>query len=134
MDKGDILLHREFSLHDSLKEKYLILLNQPDLEKNEDYLFVWATSKPIDKLRISGCNQSKYYFFIPKDKEYFPKDTWIEFWDIHPTDIRSIMVDIVEEKAAIVDQLSDQTIKEITNCVRKIKSIPRRYKKMIIRR
>ena len=81
--RGTIYHHKELIFHNGfIGKKYLILLNTPS--KNEPYLFVKTTSQQKGKPTTSDCIKNRSLFFIPGGKTFFPKDTWVQLYEIYP--------------------------------------------------
>jgi hypothetical protein len=99
--------------HDgTIGKKYLILLNTPT--KDEPYLFVKATSQKKNKPTTPGCIKNRSIFFIPVGKTFFPKDTWIqlfEIYEIKPSDIDT------DKNITIEGSLDVKMIDDIVNCL-----------------
>ena len=79
--RGTIYHHRQMVFHNGFTgKKYLILLNTPG--KKEPYLFVKTTSQKKDKPSTTGCIKERSLFFIPAGRIFFPKDTWIQLYEL----------------------------------------------------
>jgi len=111
--RGTICHHSELVFHNGfIGKKYLILINTPS--KNEPYLFLKTTSQKKDKSTTSGCIKKHSLFFIPAGKTFFPKDTWVQLYEIYeflPQDINT------NKKISIVASLDHRTIEAIVNCL-----------------
>jgi hypothetical protein len=93
-------------------KKYLVLLNTPS--KREPYLFVKATSQKKDKPTTPGCIKNRSLFFIPVGKTFFPKDTWVQLFDLYkfsPNDIDT------DNNISVVGSLDAKIIDDIVNCL-----------------
>jgi len=93
-------------------KKYLILLNTPG--KKEPYLFVKTNSQKKDKPSTAGCIKKRSLFFIPAGKTFFPKDTWVQLYDIYefsPKDIDT------NEDITVEGSLDTKMIDDIVNCL-----------------
>lgn len=81
--RGDIYHHKQLVFHNGFAgKKYLILLNSPS--KKDPHLFVKTTSQKKDKPVIPGCIEERSLFFIPIGTTFFPKETWIQLYEIYP--------------------------------------------------
>ena len=79
--RGAIYHHRQLVFHNGFTgKKYLILLNTPG--KKEPYLFVKTTSQKKDKPSTTGCIKERSLFIIPAGRIFFPKDTWIQLYEL----------------------------------------------------
>jgi len=111
--RGTICHHSELVFHNGfIGKKYLILINTPS--KNEPYLFLKTTSQKKDKPTTSGCIKKHSLFFIPAGKTFFPKDTWVQLYEIYevsPQDINT------NKEISIVASLDHRTIEAIVNCL-----------------
>ncbi len=111
--RGAIYHHSRMAYHDgTIGKKYLILLNTPT--KDEPYLFVKATSQKKNKPTTPGCIKNRSIFFIPVGKTFFPKDTWIqlfEIYEIKPSDIDT------DKNITIEGSLDVKMIDDIVNCL-----------------
>jgi len=90
----------------------MVLLNTPS--KNEPYLFVKTTSQKKDKPSTPGCIKKRSLFFIPGGKIFFPKDTWVQLFDLYLFPAK----DIDNNKdTTIVGSLDHKMIDDIVNCL-----------------
>lgn len=80
--RGTIYHHKEMIFHNGFTgKKYLVLLNTPS--NNEPYIFVKTTSQQKNKPTSSGCIKKRSLFFIPGGKTFFPKNTWVQLYEIY---------------------------------------------------
>jgi hypothetical protein len=93
-------------------KKYLVLLNTPS--KKEPYLFVKTTSKQKDKPASPGCLKKRSLFFIPADKTFFTKDTWIQLYELYPIPPKDIDSN---KDISVVGSLDIKMIDAIVNCL-----------------
>ena len=111
--RGAIYHHRQLVFHNGFTgKKYLILLNTPG--KKEPYLFVKTTSQKKDKPSTAGCIKKRSLFFIPAGKTFFPKDTWVQLYDIYefsPKDIDT------NKDITVEGSLDAKMIDGIVNCL-----------------
>jgi len=111
--RGTIYHHKELVFHNGfVGKKYLILLNTPD--KEEPYLFVKTTSQRKDKPATAGCIKARSLFFIPASKTFFPKDTWVQLYEIYPIPPKDIDTD---KNITVVGSLDVKMIDDIVNCL-----------------
>lgn len=126
--RGVIFHHRRLVFHNGfVGKKYLILLNTPS--GNEPYLLVKTTSQKKDKPTHPGCIKKRSLFFIPADKTFFPKDTWIQLFEIYPIPPEDIESD---KNISIAGNLDAKLIDDIVNCLFEAEqeNIPLIYKKL----
>ena len=134
MEKGTILFHEKFRFVDGeLGEKLLIILNTPD-PKVEPYLLCRVTSQGKNKPRIFGCQEDLSLFFLPANHDFFEKDTWIQLYEIFPFDAAALIQDHFNKQLNVLGKLKDLTIRQLMNCIRKVKDISLRHKDMILRK
>jgi hypothetical protein len=111
--RGTIYHHRQLVFHNGFTgKKYLILLNTPG--KKESYLFVKTTSQKKDKPTTSGCIKERSLFFIPTGSTFFPRDTWVQLYDIYefsPKDIDA------NKDITVEGSLDAKMIDDIVNCL-----------------
>lgn len=69
MNAGDILFHSDFTFHDGTKgTKLLIVLNDPDLARDEPYLVIRTTSRLKGKQMQPGCIAAWKLFSFRREK------------------------------------------------------------------
>lgn len=128
-----MFFHKNFEFKNGdIGEKLLVLLNTPQ-EKSELYLFCKTTSNPNRKPTRPGCHPSISLFFIPEKKECFPRDTWLQLFDITPADAASVLQDYWQKYLIEKGRLTDLCIKQLMNCVKLIEDIEEEYKNLILR-
>ncbi len=111
--RGTLYHHKELVFHNGfVGQKYLVLLNIPG--KEEPYLFVKTTSQKKDKPSKPGCIKNRSLFFIPGGKTFFPKDTWVQLYEIYP--ILPHKIDI-NKNISVVGSLDAKMIDDIVNCL-----------------
>ena len=111
--RGTIYHHRQLVFHNGFTgKKYLILLNTPG--KKEPYLFVKTTSQKKDKSTTSCCIKERSLFFIPAGRTFFPRDTWVQLYDIYefsPKDIDA------NKDITVEGSLDAKIIDDIVKCL-----------------
>jgi len=111
--RGTIFHHRQLVFHNGfVGKKYLILLNTPS--KNEPYIFVKTTSQQKGKPTKIGCIKSHSTFFMPAGKTFFPKDTWVQLFELYPIPAADINN---SNGISIVGGLNAKMIDDIVNCL-----------------
>ena len=134
MEKGTILFHEKFRFADGeLGEKLLIILNTPD-PKVGKYLLCRVTSKESNKPRVFGCHEDLSLFFLPANHDFFQRDTWVQLYEIFPFDAATLLQDHFNKQLNVLGKLQDLTIRQLMNCIRKVKDISLRHKEMILRK
>jgi hypothetical protein len=112
-ERGSIYHHRQLVFHNGFTgKKYLILLNTPG--RKEPYLFVKTTSQKKDKPSTNGCIKERSLFFIPAGRTFFPKDTYVQLYDIYeflPKDIDT------NKDITVEGSLDAKMIDDIVNCL-----------------
>jgi len=111
--RGAIFHHRQLVFHNGfIGKKYLILLNTPG--KSEPYLFVKTTSQQKNKSATPGCIKNLSLFFIPAGQTFFPKDTWVQLYELYPIPSQDIDTN---QDIALQGSLDVKMIDAIVNCL-----------------
>jgi hypothetical protein len=132
LQKGEIFYHADFQFDNGgSAPKLLVLLNVPR-NNSEPYLFCKTTSNPEKKIFQIGCQPDKHMFYIPKDTDFFNKNTWLELYYIAPFDAASVLKDSFSKLLTSKGKLKDLTIRQIVNCIKRIKLSEVKYKEMIM--
>jgi len=136
VDRGTILFHKKFQFTDGeTGEKLLIILNEPDYKKEEPYLIVRTTTQTKNKPDIYGCHKNSSLFFIPTNKDFFKKDTWIQLHEVFPIDYKSFLQNRLEyNQVKIVGNLESLTLTHLLKCVELVEDISEQHKRMILRK
>jgi hypothetical protein len=66
-------------------------------------------------------------------KEFFDKDTWLLLDDIYPFDAATVLEDTLKKELSEEGRLSDLTVRQLMNCIRKIRDIEVGYKALILK-
>jgi len=131
--RGHILFHKKFEFKNGeLGEKLIIILNNPDPSK-EPYLVCRTTSQEKNKPRKFGCNKELSLFYLPANHDFFEKDTWIQLYEIFPFNASSLLDDHFKGELEVIGKLRELTIRQLINCVKKIKDIAAAHKKLILK-
>ena len=134
MEKGTILFHEKFRfVNGELGEKLLIILNTPD-PKVGSYLLCRVTSKESNKPRAFGCHEDLSLFFLPANHDFFEKDTWVQLYEIFQFDAATLLQDHFNKQLNVLGKLQDLTIRQLMNCIRKVRDISLRHKEMILKK
>ena len=120
MKKGTILFHPSFEFTDGeTGRKYLIILNDPDLKKSEPFLLVKTTNKFRNKPDPLGCHADKNVYTINANQDFFPKNPWVQFFEIFEVDSAKFIKDHFEKGFEMKGSLKPETLRAIINCIRK---------------
>ena len=137
MNAGDILFHSDFTFHDGTKgTKLLIVLNDPDVPRDEPYLVIRTTSRLKGKQMQPGCIAAWKVFFIPPGEgEFFKEPTLLQLDDIYEMDAASVVRNGFQQTLKQVGRLSSQTFAQVRNCIKQIKEdISEKHYRLIFRR
>lgn len=133
MEKGAILYHSSFEFKNGdIGEKLLIVLNDPDPAK-EPYLLSRVTSQEKDKPKKFGCNEDLSLFFLPAGHDFFKKDTWVQLYDVYPIEADSLLKDRFGGELEQLGRLEEMTIRQLMNCIKRVKDISVKHKRMILK-
>lgn len=111
--RGTIFHHSRLVFHNGvIGKKYLVLLNTAS--EKEPYLFVKATSQQKDRPATSGCIKERSLFFVPGGKTFFPKDTWIQLYELYPIFSKDINTN---NDIGVVGSLDAKIIEALVNCL-----------------
>ena len=119
---GDIYFHKSFKFKDGTTgEKLFVILNEPELTRNEPYLVVETTSKFKKENLKEGCNPQARGFFVQSKKDVFDLDTLIQLTDIYEFDAGALIRDGINRFLFHKGTLSKLTVTQIINCLKKLK-------------
>lgn len=122
MSRGGVYFHSQFPFDDgTFGEKRFVVLNNP--EKDEPYLVVKTTSNLRNRTYQKGCNPNRGVFFLPAGVETtLPRDTLIQLLDIFEFSSSEFLAGHLKEKViSYLGDLSQLTVSQIVNCIRKLK-------------
>jgi len=132
LKKGSILFHTRFEYtNGEIGEKLLIGLNEPDPAK-EPYLLCRVTSQEKGKTRTFGCQEEFSLFFLPAGHDFFEKNTWIQLHELFEFEANTLLKDRFDGSVNPLGQLKELTLRQLMNCIKKIKDISVKHKKMIL--
>ena len=63
---------------------------------------------------MPGCIKNRSLFFIPAGKTFFPKDTWVQLFELYPIAPKDIDTN---KDISIVGTLDAKMIDDIVNCL-----------------
>ena len=130
MKRGTILFHRQFKFTDGeLGKKYIVIINSPT--NSEPYLILKTTSQPKNKPSTPGCHVNKSVFMLPERKDFFPLNTWIQFFEIFEFNFQYFLNGKFKGDLEIVGQLKEQTINEIVNCIKRSDDITKYQRSLL---
>lgn len=136
MEAGDILFHSSFKFDDGTTgRKLLIVLNTPDLKKNEPYLIIKTTSRLKGKQMLPGCIAAwNIFYFSPSEGEFFKEPTLLQLDDIYEMDAKTAVRNGFQKNLEIKGKLSIQTLGQLRNCIKQIKEdISEKHYKLIFK-
>jgi hypothetical protein len=134
LGKGSILFHKNFQFKNgAVGRKLLVVLNNPNINKGEEYLTSRTTTSEKGKKLEYGCNHELSYFFLPAKHDFFEKNTWIQLHEIFPFDAKTLLDDKYKGELEVLGELDQIVIRQLMNCIKKIKDIEIKYKKMILK-
>lgn len=130
--KGEIYFSKDFKYSDGeVGKKLFIILNNP--KKDEPYVVVKTTTERPKTQYREGCNSNLRLFYIKAGCESFPEDTFIQFHELYPFTNYDFVKGHFKATISKKGELSDLCIRQILNCLRKIKEdISQQYYKLII--
>jgi len=127
--RGTIFHHSRLVFHNGvIRKKYIVLLNTPS--GKEPYLLVKATSQQKDKPTTPGCLRERSLFFVPAGKTFFPKNTWVQLYELYPFSPEDIDTN---KDITVVGSLNAKTIEALVNCLFESEedNLPPLYKKLL---
>lgn len=120
MRKGSILFHPSFEFtNGEIGRKYLVILNTPDIKKSESFLFCKTTSQSQNKPQTPGCHAEKNLYCIDAKFDFFPKKTWVQFFEIFEANYQEFIKQHFDLGLEVKCELKTETINAIINCIKK---------------
>ena len=120
MRKGTILYHRKFEfLDDQLGEKLLIILNSPNMSKNQPYLCCKTTSKQKFNIVNEGCHSQFNIYVLNANTEWFSKKTYIQFHNVFEFKCQEFLKAHFKGDLTIKSELKELSINAIIACIKK---------------
>lgn len=119
MDKGDILHspQHDFGADSTPSDKFLILLNNPGIDKA--YVFVFVNSKDVWRGRESGCHNKirDAHFVIDKGQDWFDHDkTFVIFRNAEVLSKKEVAACQKKGNLQRVEKLRKNMLKAIIKC------------------
>lgn len=134
MEAGTILYHRKFETLDSWKgKKLLVILNTPDIKKEEPYLMSKTTSQKDNKPLKYGCHKNWSLFCILQNNDWFKEHTWIQLDEIYSFEYKSVLVDHFKGELEVKDKLKELTLTHLKKCIKDCDDISDIHKKLILK-
>ena len=122
MQKGEIFFHKNLEFFNGeFGKKLLVLLNTP--KKQENYIFCKTTSQEKERPKVPGCHPNKSLFFIPAGQEFLNENTWIQLEEFHQFHATTVLQHKWKGYLERKGKLQDLTIRQIINCIKKLKDI-----------
>lgn len=133
MKCGEIYFHKKFKFKDgNIGEKLFVVLYVSKSKLQPHYLVCTVTTQKKNKSSREGCQEDKALFFLPKNKDWFREDTWLQFKSIYPYDIQSVLHNcIVTREIEYKDRLKEKTFREVINCIKRSQDVEQEYQDII---
>jgi len=120
MKRGTVLFHSRFLFTDGeAGKKYLVVLNTPDPKNPAPILLCKTTSQSRNKPETPGCHAERNLFVVDAKHDFFPKKTWIQFFEIFEADYKELLQQHFEKTVTLEGELKPETINAVVNCIRK---------------
>lgn len=120
LNKGTILYHKAFKFYDSeIGQKLLIILNTPDLNKQEPYLCCKTTSQQKFNIDKEGCHSNKNIYVLNANYDWFQERTWVQFHELYEFDRKKFLQEHFNGNLEVKGKLRENTIKAIINCIKR---------------
>jgi hypothetical protein len=120
MRKGTVLFHPRFEFtNGEIGKKYLIILNTPDIKKPEPFLICKTTNQIKNKPKTPGCHAEKNLYCIEANSDFFPKRTWVQFFEIFEVSHDEFIKQHFELGLQVKVELKPETINAIVNCIKR---------------
>lgn len=133
MQKGEIFFHKNLLFKNGeTGEKYLVLMNTPT--KQDKYVFCKTTTQQKTKSKNPGCNPGELVFFIPAQKDWFPKDTWIQLHEYYQFHAVEAIQDYWDHNLLEKGVLQDLTIRQLVNCVKRLEDVEEESLELILKK
>ena len=133
MIAGTIIHWPNFVFDDGASaDKYFVLLNSPQEVTDGTYIFCKTTSQKKNKPPSEGCLPSLSLFMIKGSKDYFPKDTWLQFYEFFSYSLSEIFENKLKRSVKVVGNLSNLTMRQIRNCLKQCQDVSPEDLKMIL--
>ncbi len=130
---GNVLFDKNFRFNDgTVGEKLFIVLNNP--KQNEPYIIVKTTSQKNRYQNYKyGCNSKLQMFYIPAGQDNFSKDTFVQLHYYYSYSLQNMLSkSMITRTLEIKDKIDDLTVRQLLNCLKKLKDdIPSYYYKII---
>lgn len=128
--KGQILYHRK---HEYGK-KFLVVLNNTGTSKEDECIYCLTTST-YGRKEQPPCDHIHGHFFVPVNEyEFFDRKTWLLLDDVNSATVGDIIEDVNRGEIVTGERqfLSEQTVRELINCIKKLMDIDTDYYDLII--
>ena len=119
---GEILCHESFQFSDGARgKKLVVVLNAPD--PHDPCIVVKTTSKSKRYSGVQpGCNVNKKVFFLPDNgKEILRGDSYIQLEETFELSCNDMMVSVLKKELSSIGRLSDLTVRQVKNCLKKLR-------------
>jgi len=120
---GDVFRFHDYKFTDGSKQdKLFVILNDYTSDGSAVCLTVITTSQERHYSNVlEGCNLHKAVFMIPKDRECFPKDTYIKMLPIYPFSLGKVLKESIGKVIEDYGNLSDRCLCELLRCLNNFK-------------
>ena len=133
--QGDVLCHEKFRFTDgTFGKKLLVVLNSP--APRDPCVVVKTTSQSRRYRGVKpGCNPDKRVFYLPATgKEIIRGDTYIQLEETFELSVQDMTASALKKELSSLGKLSDLTLNQIKNCVKKLRlDIPERHYKLFFK-
>jgi hypothetical protein len=133
--QGEVFYHANFQFSDGqFGQKLIVVLNSP--EKREPCIFAKSTSQKRRYGGVqAGCDPKKQVFYILADgKEDLLRDTYIQLDELYEISVEEMTASALKKEFYSVCKLSELTVRQLNNCLKKCKfDISERHYKMIFK-
>lgn len=133
--QGEVLCHEKFQFSDgTFGKKLLVVLNNP--RPRDPCIVVKTTSQSRRYPNVkNGCNPDKQVFYVPDTgKEVIRGDTYIQLEETFELSVVELAASVLKKEVSSIGKLSDLTVAQIKNCLKKVRrDIPERHYKMIFK-
>lgn len=124
MDKGTIIYHRVFQFHNGeIGQKLLIILNTPNINKQEPYICCKTTSQQKYGIDKEGCHSQSNIYVLNANSDWFKDKTWVQFHELYEFDCKMFLKEHFNGNLEIKGKLKDVTKSAIINCIKRSEDI-----------
>ena len=133
--QGEVLCHERFRFSDgTFGNKLIVVLNNP--AARDPCIVVKTTSQTHRYQGVKpGCNPNKSVFYLPDTgKEIIRGNTYIQLEETFELSVADMMASVLKKELSSIGKLSDLSLSQIKNCLKKVRlDIPERHYKLIFK-